>query len=101
MLERQYYSSRTGKNSKGSQLEFLELRRLFLSIYTRLEGEGYFQEDLGFMCVDSGFVPGALGANIEDELLIGVRKDNLWPVSQLIGEYGEDDLFDMIEFLFD
>ncbi len=34
-------------------------------------------------------------------MLIALRKDNLWPVWARIETYKEDDLFDVIEFLFD
>ncbi len=33
------------------------------------------------------------------EVLLAVRKNYLWPIATKAPVYGEDDLFDMIEFL--
>lgn len=35
------------------------------------------------------------------ELLLALRKDNLWPIHSTIDDWSEDDLFDIGEFLFD
>ncbi len=77
------------------------LKRLFLSMYSKFEEEGYFQEYFGYDCVDAGYVKGLLGEDIEGVILLNLRKDNLWPIQEKAEGYGEEDLFDMIEFLFD
>lgn len=99
--DKAYYSVRTGKNplSKGFGLD--QLRALFQNVFSQFEGGGYFQESLGYWCVDSGFVPGTLGHNIEGVLLLELRKENLAPISDKIEGYSEDDLFDIIEFLYE
>jgi len=55
----------------------------------------------GYECVDLGNVPGKLGDNIEAQIVRSLRKTNLWPITPLCLDYSEDDLFDVIEFLFD
>ncbi len=47
------------------------------------------------------WVYGKLGENVDAQIYRLLRKDNLWPVKEKINNYSEDDLFDMIEFLFD
>lgn len=77
------------------------MRSLFRELFVYFEDEGYFQQALGFGCVDEGFVPGTLGRSIEGALLLTLRKQGLTPIRQMISQYSEDDLFDVIEFLFD
>jgi len=77
------------------------LIKLFSTLYFQLDGEGYFQQDLGFYCVDAGFIPGTLGHDIEGVLLLELRKTNLAPIGRQLDKYSEDDLFDIIEFLYD
>ncbi|HWR51923.1 MAG TPA: hypothetical protein VN428_12495 [Bryobacteraceae bacterium] len=101
MPERRYYSIRTGRRPGGVQLDLPTFKRLFLSLYSDLDEEGWFQEAFGFECVDSGMVFGALGRDVRGEVLLALRKDDLWPVRSWIDNYSEDDLFDVIEFLFD
>lgn len=101
MSDRPYYSQRAGRGPATAPLELNDLKRLFKSQYEQLEGEGYFQEYLGFYCVDSGFNPGRLGTDLQAEVLLSLRKPNLWPISTTIDNWSEDDLFDMLEFLFD
>ncbi len=100
-MNRAYYSQRTGRNPGGARFDLPNFKRLFISLYRQLSEEGYFQQDLGYSCVDAGFVPGTLGTDLEGELLLAVRKSNLWPIDATIENWSEDDLFDVIEFLFD
>jgi hypothetical protein len=44
---------------------------------------------------------GKLGDGIARTLFIKLHKGNLWPVDQYYKDYSKEDLFDMIEFLFD
>ena len=101
MSDRKYYSERVGRGGAGAALSLNDLKRLLLSQYEQLETEGYFQEFLGFQCVDAGFVPGRLGTDLKAELLLTLRKPNIWPVGKTIESWSEDDVFDMIEFLHD
>jgi len=101
MRERPYYSVRTGKNPHGGGFGLSSALKLFQSVYSELEREYYLQEAFGFDCVDAGEIYGTLGADIEAEMLLQLRKDGLWPISNLCLSYSEDDLFDVIEFLYD
>lgn len=77
------------------------MRKLFREVFIYFEDEGYFQQSLGYECVDEGFVAGSLGQSVESALLLALRKHELAPIRQRIAFYEEDDLFDVIEFLFD
>lgn len=101
MNERRYFSVRTGRHTGAVRLDLPTTKRLFLSAYAELEYEGWFQEAFGFECVDSGPEHGTLGRDVSGAVLLALRKDHLWPVRSRINEYTEDDLFDVIEFLFD
>jgi hypothetical protein len=101
MRQKPYYSVRTGKNPLSRSIDFPMLLKLFRTLYVHLDDEGYFQEDLGYHCVDSGFVSGALGHDLEGVLILELRKTDLCPVRSRLDDYSEDDLFDIIEFLND
>lgn len=100
-MDRQYYSQRTGKNAGAARLDLSTAKRLFKSLYDQLSNEGYFQEDLGYHCVDGGFVAGTIGTDLPGELLLTIRKEHLWPFHSTSDDWSEDDLFDVIEFLYD
>jgi hypothetical protein len=46
-------------------------------------------------------VPDKLGADIESQMFLAIRKSDLFPVEEKCNNYSEDDLFDVIEFLYD
>jgi hypothetical protein len=94
-----YYSQRTGSNPHPDGLSLSDTLDLFKRSYIQLEREGYFTEALGYDCVD---VADHIGGEIKDidlEILLAVRKRDLWPIEKHVTEYTEDDLFDMTEFL--
>jgi DNA-binding transcriptional MerR regulator len=99
--EQGYYSVRTGKHPNGARLDLASLKKIFLSVDRQFRDRGFFQEAFGYNCVDAGDVPGTLGEDIEGTILIALRKNDIWPIWQQIDAYAEDDLFDVIEFLFD
>lgn len=94
-----YYSVRTGKNPLAVGLGLHSVLNVFQNIYIDLENSGFFQEASGYSCVDQGDIHGTLGSDIDGALLLGIRKENLWPISSKVLEYSEDDFFDVIEFL--
>lgn len=102
---RKYYSVRTGKNKNYHQYNIAVLKRLFVDLYSELNNEGYFQEFFGYYCIDAdlggGWIHGKLGENIEAKIYRLLRKDYLWPIAENIDKYIEDDIFDIIEFLYD
>lgn len=96
-----YYSIRTGKNPLAGRFDLATLRELFRTLFIQFEDTGYFQESLGYHCVDSGYVAGTLGHDLEGMLLLELRKKDLAPIRTRIEAYSEEDLFDMIEFLYE
>ena len=96
---RQYYSMRIGKNPMP-KLNLSSILRIFSDLFMDFSEREYFQESFGYDCVDQGFVPGSLGAHIEAQIYRRLRKDNLYPFNK-IPEYSEEDLFDVIELLYD
>lgn len=98
---RQYYSMRTGKNTFYNGLDLPTLRRLFRDLYKYFFEKDYFQEAFGYLCTTAGEVSGTLGFDIEAQMFLKLRKQNLWPILDQCLEYSDDDLFDVIEFLFD
>ena len=94
-----YFSQRTGTNPNLKGLPLDEITMLFERVYDQLVDEGYFVEAFGYSCTDAGHVAG-LVRDVELEILLSVRKRNLWPIAAHRWEYDEDDLFDLIEFLF-
>jgi hypothetical protein len=98
--ETPYYSIREGRNPNITfDLPFL--RRVFFDLYAQYEQDGYFQQAFGYYCVDAGTVAGSLGSDIEAYVRRKLRKEDLWPVEKHYKSYEEDDLFDMVELLFD
>lgn len=98
---RRYYSMRTGTNRFAATLDFGMFLKLFLDLYDDFVARGYFQQSFGFDCVDQGWVPGTLGDDISAQMRLRIRKDHLWPIPDKLEEYSEDDLFDVVEFLYD
>ena len=101
MSNRSYYSNRTGKNPLAYELALPILLNRFKDLFQRFSTDGYFQEAFGYECVDDGHVPGLLGFNIGIHILYRIRKLDLWPIDEKCLHYSEDDIFDVIEFLFD
>ena len=99
--ERQYYSMRTGKNPNTKGIDLPMLLRLFKDVFVLFSEKEYFQEAFGHYCVDDGDIPGTLGIDIEAQMFRKLRKDTLWPIEEKYSDYLEDDLFDVIEFLYD
>lgn len=101
-MTKQYYSIRIGKNKNFFGFTLDIAKRLFQDLYNDFDSKGYFQECFGYDCTDRDFVAGSLGKNIDAQIYRLLRKENLWPISEFVlFSYTEDDLFDVIEFLYD
>ncbi len=109
-MERQYYSKRKNASIEKIQHSLEDVIDVFKNIYGVFCSKGYFQQHFGYQCVDSGFVPGELGNNIEAAIYIKLHKKEMWPIESYFDndfswgksrEKAEEDLFDMIEFLHD
>lgn len=98
MTDRRYYSERMGRGPATASLDFREVLRIFRDYFSHLDREGYFQETLGYHCVDDGYVAGTVGTDLETELELTLNKPELWPVHSTVFDWSEDDLFDVIEF---
>jgi hypothetical protein len=94
-----YYSHRKGTNPNIAGLPLSEIVGLFVRVYVQLRQDGYFDEAFGFDCVDAGSIQGNV-RDVELEILLAIRKKDLWPVESRAPGYSEDDFFDMIEFLY-
>lgn len=99
MKKHTFYSIRHGlnKNKDGFSLE--DFKNLFVKVFDSLIIDGYFDENFGFWCIDNHHIEGNI-KDIELEILLKIRKKNLWPIKNNIQNYTEDDLFDIIEFLY-
>jgi hypothetical protein len=100
MPNRAYYSRRTGQNPDVLRLDLPRFKDLFLASYRDLRDKGYFAAAFGQDCQD-GWIQGHAGKDVERFMFQRTRKKNLWPISDKIEPYSEEDLFDVIEFLFD
>ena len=98
-MSHSYYSQRSDSNTNPPGLTLDSFKEYFFRIFRNFYSDGYFDEAFGFSCVDSGEIPGYL-KDVELEILTKIRKNNLWPISDSYKNYSEDDLFDVIEFLY-
>ena len=94
-----YYSQRAGTNPNLNGLPIEDTVELFSRVYLQLEIDGYFDEAFGFWCVDADYIEGNV-KDIKLEILLTIRKKNLWPISEYASSYNEDDFLDVIEFLY-
>ena len=99
--KRAYYAERTGKGPAQGRLDLEALKALYKTEYERWDQEGYLQEHFGFHCVDLDFVAGTLGGNIDAKMMFSLGTSGLWPIPHRVTDYSEDDLFSVIEFVFD
>jgi hypothetical protein len=93
-----YYSQRAGINPNLNGLALDDTIDLFVRVFDHLKGDGYFDEAFGFYCMDSDYIYGTV-KDVELEMLLTIRKKNLWPISDSASNYSEDDFLDVIEFL--
>ncbi len=98
-MSHKYYSQRTGTNPNLEGLSLEDTVELFSRIFEQLEIDGYFAEAFGFWCVDQEHVEGNL-KDIPLQMLLTIRKKDLWPISAYAYTYSEDDFLDVIEFLY-
>jgi hypothetical protein len=100
MREKAYYSVRSGKNTLGGKFDLRLLAEMVGTLYASLTDEGYFSEAFGYSdCF--GTVKGRLGSNTESTVRKLLRKKISWPPAVYYPVYSEDDVFDIIELLFD
>ena len=59
------------------------------------------QEAFGYWCTDAGDVSGTIGEDVDLYFFRILRKQNIWPINSTWDTYEEDDVFDVIELLYD
>ncbi|WP_449429147.1 hypothetical protein [Rhodanobacter umsongensis] len=96
---RPYFWARAGKISTQQGLDLAGLKRAFLPVFERLKHDGFFQEAFGYEGSHAR-VPGKLG-EVWLHLERRLHKKDLWPIPTHLDDYAEDDLFDIIEVLYD
>lgn len=89
--DRLYYRYRKGTDP--DRLTFEQAKRLLRSMYRDLDGRGWFQVHMGKDCVDA---PEDVGAYVLEEL-----GWDAWPLDDAIEGASEDELFTILEFLYD
>lgn len=82
---------------KGLSLD--DVLDIFVRFFQQLENDGYFTEAFGYYCVDEGNIYGKV-KDVDLEILLNIRKRDLWPINEYAHGYSEDDFLDVIEFLF-
>lgn len=97
-MKHTFYSQRNGLSRHPQGLPLRKFVDLFARLYQQLEEAGYFQEAFGKDCTD-GFLSGNI-VDPEMDIMLTVNKDNLWPLSTNMSKYAEDDLLDLIEYLY-
>ncbi|MHB0998290.1 MAG: hypothetical protein ACYC27_03510 [Armatimonadota bacterium] len=101
MEKKRYYSIRTGSHEK-TRIDLPLLRKLFLEIYRDLSERGYFNEAFGFHCMEHMYDNrGSVGSDIASFFFLELRKNELYPIAEYYDNYSEDDIFDVIELLYD
>lgn len=98
-MAHRYYSQRKGTNPNQNGLSLSDTVGLFVRMFEQMYADGYFHEAFGFECVDAGHIDGKV-PDVALEMLLTIRKKDLWPVQASAKEYSEDDFFDVLEFLF-
>ncbi|PZP30628.1 MAG: hypothetical protein DI603_13955 [Roseateles depolymerans] len=98
-MTHKYYSLRKGTNPNIKGLPLSDVLDLFKRVFEQLRSGGYFDEAFGYTCVDAGVVDGKV-PDPELDMLLAIRKRGLWPIAEKAPFYQEDDLFDVIEFLY-
>jgi hypothetical protein len=106
---RDYYSIRNRRREGNIVLDLNTFRKLFYNIYRHFESKDYFQQAMGKYCVDAGDILGTMGVAIDAYSFMILKKDGLFPIDEQRiydipwhkEEYSEEDIFDLIEFLYD
>lgn len=90
MKNKTIYSLRSGKNKNIKGFPLNEFKDLFEKVFNILNRDSYFDEQIYYKDPKE----------IELEILLKTRKRDLWPIDKYICSYSEDDLFDIMEFLY-
>lgn len=100
MPNNNYYSTRNDKNPLTIHIlleQFFEIYKIFVEI-------GFFQETFGYHCEDfeciESFGKYKSPQQIYTNFLLQLNKKRIYPIEHYYEGYSEDDLFDVIEYLY-
>lgn len=96
-LEHRYYSERNNLTDDLITYTLEDLCELFSKFFSSMWEEGFFVEAFGPL--DDYHDNGTVG-DVDLEIQLTIRKKDLWPIHNNYHRYNENDLFDMIEFMF-
>jgi len=99
MKPREYYSVRTRRIDHEFDFDLETLRDLFFAVFSEFKTKGYFQEHIGTDCED-GWIDGIHG-DIQKYAFKRLRRPNLFPLRTRRDDLSEDEIFDLVEFLYD
>jgi len=99
MIKRNYYSIR--KNEESS-IDLTILQKMFFIFYKELIQDEYFVKYLGLnIDILTKKITSESEESIVNKLYMQLVKNDLFPVEKYIDNYSEEDIFDMLEFLYD
>jgi hypothetical protein len=98
-----YFSDRSGVDKSNNCIDLVMLRKLFFEVFRSFYENNYFLPAFG--CYDgysdSGWMTGGLGKDIEAGLFLRLKKIDLWPFEIHYYSFSDDDIFDLIELLYE
>lgn len=94
-----FYSIRVGRNENSQGLPLRDILNLFYALYKNLDKDGLFFEYFGQKCIRNEGRD-ALIKRPEDDILFKLKKKNVWPIEYKILSYSEEDLFDIVEYIY-
>jgi hypothetical protein len=99
-MNKKYFSERAGRAPGEMHLDLDKLKEILEILLRSFINEGYLQESLGYECTDTGFNAGTCSIDLQGEILLTLNKPHLLPFPGSINNWSEDDLFDVIEFIY-
>ena len=72
--KRLYFSMRNSDSPGKLHFDLSMLNSLFKLTYRDFYNRDYFQESMGFACVDEGYIAGTMGENVELYGLVKLKK---------------------------
>lgn len=99
-LPRKYFGIRSSENGRVN-FDLSDLRMFLFETFEFFEEKGYFSEAFGSACEDHDDEIGYFDSKSSMFMKAILGKSNLWPLKEHYLNYERDDIFSVIEFLFD
>ena len=93
-----HYSARTGASNKVAEFDLGTLRKRFYAAFEYFRDNNYFSENLKYHKLHT-YKEGASELSVANHVYRDTGKE-LWPIELYYAKYDEDDIFDMVEFLY-